>query len=267
MRLEIKNATFGYRKGTELLRNLSFCVETGQIVAVLGPNGAGKTTLLRAMLGLLKWQAGESLLDGRNIKTISDKVLFRHLAYVPQARAGASALSVLQSVLLGRSGQLGVFSAPTDGDVTLVLQILQSLGIVQLKDKRCFELSGGEQQMVHIARALAQQPRLLILDEPESNLDFKNQLLVLDTITSLRAKGLGCLFNTHYPAHALQRADKALLLFRDGSYLFDDARAVVTEEHIEQAFGVRAMIWRKETENGQVTSIVPLSAISENLGE
>ena len=116
------------------------------------------------------------------------------------------------------------------------------------------------EQMVLIARALAAEPQVLILDEPESNLDFKNQLLVLDTMQSLARAGLTCVFNTHYPAHALRRANKALLLGRNGKSLFGSTQDVVTEQNISDYFGVRAVIGSIETPDGAYADVIPVSA-------
>ncbi|MCQ2419413.1 MAG: ABC transporter ATP-binding protein [Clostridia bacterium] len=266
MILEVRNGSFGYAKNVPVLKDICFSLTSGQIVAVLGPNGSGKTTLLRAALGSLKWQNGGSFLDGKSIRSIPTREFFSHVAYVPQARNGSLPFTVLETVLLGRTGQLDVFSAPKKEDVALAEEVLQELGISHLAAKRCSELSGGELQLVLIARALAQKPSLLILDEPESNLDFKNQLIVLDTISKLKEKGIGCLFNTHYPAHALQRADKALLLSPGGSYLFGQTQQIVTEENLRTYFGVEAAIRRLQTDHGEVLDVVPVCVLSENHG-
>lgn len=266
MILEVKNGTFGYAKNSPVLQDISFSLSSGQITAVLGPNGAGKTTLLRAALGSLKWQKGGSYLDGKSIRSIPAREFFSHVAYVPQARGSSLPYTVLETVLLGRTGRLDVFSRPKDRDVAIAEEVLQELGISHLSPKRCSELSGGELQLVLIARALAQAPSLLILDEPESNLDFKNQLIVLDTMSSLKKKGIGCLFNTHYPAHALQRADTALLLNAGGEYLFGDTEDVVTEENLRKYFGVEAAIRRLQTGHGEILDVVPVSVIPGNRG-
>ena len=126
---------------------------------------------------------------------------------------------------MGRSGRMGMFARPGSADVKRCDEVIERLGISKLRGKRCSEISGGELQMVLIARALAAEPGLLILDEPESNLDFRNQLIVLRTMSELAAEGMGCIFNTHFPAHALQRANRALLLGRDGRALFGGAGA------------------------------------------
>ena len=163
-------------------------------------------------------------------------------------------------VLLGRSSHIAAFSAPTQKDLQQTHDAMDRLGLSSFTDRRCCELSGGELQMVLIARALAAEPQVLVLDEPESNLDFKNQLLVLDTMQSLARAGLTCVFNTHYPAHALRRANKALLLGRNGKSLFGSTQDVVTEQNISDYFGVRAVIGSIETPDGAYADVIPVSA-------
>ena len=185
--------------------------------------------------------------------------LWRQIAYVPQARQVSSAYTVEEMVLFGRSSRFGPFSLPGKGDLQKVDEVLERLRLTHLRSKSCARISGGELQMVLIARALAAEPRLLVLDEPESNLDFKNQLLVLDTISTLAAEGLACLFNTHYPAHALRRATHALLLSRDGTYLYGSTPRIVTEENIGRCFGVQAVIGEVETPGNVYADVVPIA--------
>ena len=259
VKLTVENGAFGYRKGAPIFQNMNFTLQSGEILAVLGPNGAGKTTLLRCVTGMLRWQSGRSLLDGEDIRRIPPRQLWSQMAYVPQAKAVASSYTAFETVLLGRSSRLGVFSAPKARDRDKVRQIMEELGIAGLMDKKCSAISGGELQMVLIARALAAEPQLLILDEPESNLDFKNQLVVLDAMSRLAQQGMACLFNTHYPAHALQRAGRSLILSRGGSYRFGDTARVVTEDNIRAAFGVEAVIGEIETPGNVLRNVVPLS--------
>ena len=233
------------------------------MLAILGPNGAGKTTLLRCMLNLCRWKKGQTLLDGRDVRAIPARTLWRMISYVPQAKTAASSCTVEQMVLLGRSSHIAAFSAPTQKDLQQTPDAMDRRGLSSFTDRRCCELSGGELQMVLIARALAAEPQVLILDEPESNLDFKNQLLVLDTMQSLARAGLTCVFNTHYPAHALRRANKALLLGRNGKSLFGSTQDVVTEQNISDYFGVRAVIGSIETPDGAYADVIPVSAAQE----
>ena len=259
MNLKVENGSFAYPKGPEVLRDVSIELHSGEILSILGPNGAGKTTLLRCMTGMLKLDRGRCLLDGEDIRQIPPRRLWRKMAYVPQARSATASYSVFQTVLLGRSSRIGSFSAPKQQDISAAEQALEQLGIAELAEKPCTALSGGEMQMVLIARALAQEPEVLIFDEPESNLDFKNQLIVLDTMTNLAQRGMACVFNTHYPAHALQRSDRALLLRKGGPCVFGRTSDVVTEENIRSAFGVNAVVGGIETGTAILPNVVPLS--------
>lgn len=256
MTLEIREGSFGYG-GTPVLRGVSMCAQSGDLIAVLGPNGAGKTTMIRCMLGFLRWSSGDSLLDGVSIRTIPHRQLWQHIAYVPQARQFTSSATALETILLGRNSRISAFSMPKQADVEHVLSLMERLHILFLKDKSCAEMSGGELQMVLIARALAAEPQILVLDEPESNLDFRNQLIVLETMTELAAGGMTCIFNTHYPDHALQRGSKALLLRKGGTALFGPVDEVVTAQHIEEAFRVRAVISEIQAEGRSFRSIQP----------
>lgn len=266
MNLTVKNGAFAYQKDCPIFKDINFSVDAGEILAILGPNGAGKTTLLRCITGMLRWKSGESLLDAQPIRTFSPGKLWQKMAYVPQAKSASSAYTAFETVLLGRSSHLGAFSAPKQGDMEKAMAAMEKLGIAHLADKKCNSISGGELQMVLIARALAAEPQVLILDEPESNLDFKNQLIVLDAMGELARSGMTCIFNTHYPAHALQRSDKALILSRGGDYVFGPTASVVTEENIRRAFGVEAVIGQIETPGHILQSVIPLQLASEETG-
>ncbi len=263
MLLSVESGAFAYRGGPRLFSGLSFTLSPGEILAVLGPNGAGKTTLLRAVTGMLPWTEGRTLLDGEDIRAIPPRTLWRRIAYVPQARTAASPFTVLESVLLGRCGHIPLFGSPRPEDAARAEEVLDALSLSHLREKKCTQISGGEMQMVLIARALAADPAVLILDEPESNLDFRNQLLVLDTVTRLAREGIACLFNTHYPDHALQRADRAILLHH-GTAAVGEAAEIVTEENIARAFGVRAVVGGMETGETTVPHVQPLSVVSPN---
>jgi len=261
--LRIENGSFAYKNGPQILKDINIEVGPGEILAILGPNGAGKTTLLRCMMDMLHWQGGRSLLDGEDIRGIPASRLWRRMAYVPQARSAAVSYTAFQTVLLGRSSRIGAFSAPSAEDMQVAETVMDRLGIRHLADKPCYAISGGELQMVLIARAMAAEPEILVLDEPESNLDFKNQLIVLDTMTALAAEGVACIFNTHYPAHALQRAGKALMLSKDGRSIFGDTTSVVTEENIRRAFGVDALIGEVETPRSIMKNVVAVRVAGE----
>ncbi len=256
--LSVKNGSFAYPKGKKVFSNINFEIQSGELMAILGPNGAGKTTLLRCIMGMLKWSEGESLLDGENIRSMPASKLWSKMAYVPQAKSASGAFTAFETVLLGRSSRINVFASPKKEDVRKAEEALERLGITHLADKKCSEMSGGELQMVLIARALAAEPEILILDEPESNLDFKNQLIVLDTMSALTREGMACIFNTHYPEHALRIADKSLILSKNGSCVFGETGKVLTRDSIRSAFGVEAAIGEIETPDSILKNVVPL---------
>lgn len=259
MKLSVQDGCFSYRAGQPLLEHIRFEVESGDVLAILGPNGAGKTTLLKCMLNLLHWREGQTLLDGEDVSTMAARALWQKVAYVPQAKQTSLFCTVEEMVLLGRSSRIGAFSAPSKEDFRQARAAIERLGLSHLFGRRCCELSGGEVQMVLIARALASQPGVLVLDEPESNLDFKNQLLVLDTIEELARSGLTCIFNTHFPAHALRRANQALLLGRGGKSVCGKTCEVVTADRISEFFGVRAVIGEMQTPLGVYQDVIPVS--------
>ncbi|MGN0158929.1 MAG: TM1266 family iron-only hydrogenase system putative regulator [Brotaphodocola sp.] len=263
MKLSVENGSFYYKKSVPVFENINFEVKEGEILAILGPNGAGKTTMLRCITGMLKWKAGKSLLDNEDIASMQPRKLWSKMAYVPQAKSVSSAYTALEMVLLGRSSHLNVFESPGQEDVDKALEVLGFLEIAHLADKKCSEVSGGELQMILIARALASEPKILVLDEPESNLDFKNQLVVLNAMSNLAASGMTCIFNTHYPAHALQRAQKSLILSKGGAYVFGDTISVVTETNIRRAFGVDAIIGEIETPGNLLKNVVPINIVAE----
>ena len=260
MKLEVKDGTFAYpRRERIVLKNIGFSLESGDVLAILGPNGAGKTTLLRCMTGLLRWKSGTTLIDGVPLSGLPRRTLWKRISYVPQAKQVTSAYTVEQMVLLGRASSVDRFSLPGKEDTEAVDRCLSETNIGHLRGRSCAELSGGELQMVLIARALASEPELLILDEPESNLDYRNQLLVLDMISSLSSRGITCVYNTHYPAHALRRGNKALMLSKDGSYCFGNVQEVVTEENLLRYFGVRTVIAEFEAEGESYPDVIPIA--------
>jgi iron complex transport system ATP-binding protein len=242
MKLEIKNGCFSYQS-VKILDNVNMEISSGKILAVLGPNGVGKTTLLRCMMGLLKWKSGATYLNGRPITKLKSRELWKEISYVPQAKNSVLPYTVEEMVLLGRNAYIGFASSPGKEDYQKAKEALELVDIIHLKDKKCNEISGGELQMVLIARALCTESKLIVLDEPESNLDFKNQLIILNVLKKMaREYNIACIFNTHYPAHGLNIADYVLGISRDYGSVFGDVSEIINEEYLRKIFDVEVAI-------------------------
>ena len=201
----VDDGTFRYPGApAPILEHIGVEVGDRELLAILGPNGAGKTTLLRTMLGLQKWESGATLLDGVDLAALSPREVGRRIAYVPQARnSNATGLTGLDMVMLGRSPHLPLLAQPGPREREMAEEALAGIGAEALALMPCRTMSGGQFQMVLIARALVAEPEVLVLDEPETGLDFHNQLIVLDLLrTLIRERGLSVIMNTHYPAHA-----------------------------------------------------------------
>lgn len=254
MKLEIKNASFSYDSKVDIIKNINFSLNQGEILSILGPNGVGKTTFIKNLIGLLDWHKGGTFIDNENIKSI--KNIWQIISYVPQAKLSVFSFEVLEMVVLGINSHLKSFQNPGKKDYQKAEFLLNELGIIKLKNKLYNQISGGEQQMVLIARALINEPKVLILDEPESNLDFKNQLIILNTISNLsRNRQITVIFNTHYPEHALEISDYSLILFRNTNYIFGKSNDVVNEQSLNEAFGVKVAI-KEVSINNAVKKIV-----------
>lgn len=200
--LEVKNLSFGYNN-SDVLKDISFQVKKGEIFFLLGPNGCGKTTLLDCILGLLKLRQGSIQLQGTELNTSRPEIIARQVAYVPQSHEKTFPYTVKDIVLMGRAAYIGLFRSPSTEDLLIVEEALAKVGILHLKNRRYTQLSGGEGQLVMIARALAQKTSLIVMDEPTAHLDFKHELVIMETIVELvRETGLAILMATHFPNHA-----------------------------------------------------------------
>lgn len=262
MIFELSNASFSFSGNGEngfVFDDVSFSCESGQIVGILGCNGVGKTTLLKCITNLLPLSKGVAKLNDEDVKRIPSRVLWQRVSYVPQIREFVSSCSVEEMILLGRTPLINCLSVPKDEDYKAVDEVIELLGLEKIRLRSCREISGGELQLALIARALVSNPEVLILDEPESNLDFYNQLLVLEKIVFLaKERGLVCIFNTHYPEHALRFANKSLILGKDCSWVFGKSQDVVSCENIEKYFNVKTFIGNVNYESRDYSYIVPI---------
>jgi len=235
--LEVDSLAFGF-PGRTVGRDVSFALDAGEVLCVLGPNGGGKTTLFRTVLGLLERHSGAIRLGNDPIENLSRTEIARRVGYVPQGHAAYFAYTVREFVLMGRNAHLGVFSSPSKRDLEVANRALESLGIASLADQPVTEISGGERQLALVARALAQEPRLLVLDEPTASLDFGNQVRVLEKIAALAASGIAILFSSHDPDHAFLCARRALLLAEGRVLEMGTPRDVIRPDTLERMYGI-----------------------------
>jgi len=230
-----RDLTIGYSDRV-VGRGLNVALERGEVLALLGPNGGGKTTLLKTLLGILSPRAGEVAIGGRSLAAIPVRERARLIAYVPQVHTPTFAFTVESVVLMGRTAHGNLFSRPSPHDRTVATRALEQFGIAALAMRPYTMISGGERQLVLLARALAQEPQFVVLDEPTASLDFGNQGKVMREIRALAAAGHGVLFTTHDPNHALRAADRAYLL-RAGERIAEGAvGTVLTREQLEALY-------------------------------
>ncbi len=241
MRLEARALSFGYPE-RPVGRDATITVEPGEILCLLGPNGCGKTTLFKTLLGLLPAQGGEVRIGGALLSGLKRPDIARRIGYVPQAQGVAFPYTALDLVLMGRVAHRGVFSGPTTDDRERALGALSALGITDLGQRDVTTLSGGQRQLVMIARAVAQAAPLIVMDEPTASLDFGNQVVVLRQIKRLAESGTGVILSTHDPDHAFAIADRVILM-RDGQQIAGGKpTAVLDDENLLAVYGVAVSV-------------------------
>lgn len=251
MRLEARDIQCGWEQGKPVQRFVSFTVEAGEICCVLGPNGCGKTTLFKTVLGIIPRQAGTVAFDGQDIARWSPKKLASTMAYVSQGHHPPFPYRVRDVVLLGRTGKVGM-GQPTASDYQIVDNALNDMGVYHLSDQPYTDISGGELQLVMIARALAQQPQMLVLDEPTAALDYGNAVRVIAKVRELAQRGYGVLMTTHSPDHAFMCNSNVVLLQQDQPMKFGRAVDVITERNMREAYGVGVKIVEFVTREGEI---------------
>jgi iron complex transport system ATP-binding protein len=235
--LGVESLAFGF-PGRTVGRDVSFSLGDGEVMCVLGPNGGGKTTLFRTLLGLLPQHSGSVRLGNASLETLSRGEIARLVGYVPQGHASYFAYTVRELVLMGRTAHLGAFAAPGGRDRGVAERILDSLEMTHLADRPITQISGGERQLALVARALAQEPKLLVMDEPTASLDFGNQARVLARIAGLAKTGISVLFSSHAPDHAFLAAQRVLLLGEGRTLALGTPQEVIRDDTLERLYGV-----------------------------
>ena len=254
MTLSVRDLTFAYKK-TPVLSGVLFDAEPGELLAILGPNGVGKTTLFRCILGEQKRYSGTIAIDGTDLRTLSARETAHRVAYIPQTHAMTFRFAVRDVVLMGTSHTLSPLALPGRAQERIAMEALEKLGIGELRDRSFDTLSGGEQQLCYVARALAQQAKILLMDEPTSSLDYGNQLRVLNVVKDLARDGYTVLLSTHNPQHALWYADRVLALHNGSVAALGPVEETLTPALFKTLYGTRAGLY--ETPGGSV--ILPVS--------
>ncbi len=256
VKIAVRSASFSY--GPKVVwRDINLEVAQGETLCLLGPNGCGKTTLLNCIHGGLALQRGSIHIDGRDLKTMTVTEIARKMGYVFQEHSAPFPYSSLEVVRMGRAPHLGLFQAPTRRDTDLALKIMAELEIDHLAAQRYTNISGGERQLVLIARTLCQQPESILFDEPTSHLDFKNQALVLKTIGRLAQKGLTILMTSHFPNHAWLLNSRVAMLGSNGLVAVGPAEEVMTEENLSETYGMKVKVYKGKNGDSTVNFCTP----------
>lgn len=253
--LEVKSLAFSYGN-RPIFENVSFSLNKGEIMCILGPNGAGKSTLIKCIAGILKPDNGSVFIQGKDTVSLGVRGIARNIGYVPQQNEVVFPFTVLDFVVMGRAPHLSMFASPGAEDIKLAKESLAMVGISDLAERPVAKLSGGQSQMVLIARALVQKPALLLLDEPTSHLDFGNQILVLETVQKLASLGMSIVMNTHMPDHAFLLGDRAAALSGGRLVAVGKVETVVTSKMMSSVYGVNVAI--REIEDMKRKVCLPL---------
>jgi len=238
--LSFEHVAFGYTPARQIFTDLNYQLRRGTLTVILGPNGIGKTTLLYMALGWLRPSAGRVLLENRPLDTYSRAELGRRVSFVPQTERQPYSYTVMEYVLFGRAPHLALFGAPGKADKEAARQALARAGIPALGDAYVDQLSGGEGQLVLIARALAQEPRVLLLDEPSAHLDLGNKYRLMQTLSDLRQDGTTILMTTHDPDIALAVSDETVLVDGSGAVTVGEPAKLLTAEKLSRLYKLPA---------------------------
>jgi iron complex transport system ATP-binding protein len=234
--LEARDLSIGYGL-TRIADGLNLALDPGTVTCLLGPNGIGKTTLFKTLLGLIPALSGSIKIGEDELASLDRQRIARKIAYVPQAQVTEFTYTVLDLVVMGRTAYVGPFGAPRPADIDAAMAALEVLGIASLAERDSTRLSGGQRQLVLIARALAQKARIIMMDEPTASLDLGNRVLVLNTIRRLASDGLAVVLSTHEPEHVFVVADSVAILGKD-RFTTGPVETVMTAVELSNLYGV-----------------------------
>lgn len=261
MSLDAKHVSFSYTADRPVLKDVSFHIDDGRMVCLLGANGIGKSTLFKTILRILPDYKGEIFIDGKSTSHLSISEMAKVISYIPQSYPPTFNYSVFDMILMGTTAGLSFMGSPGKRECEIAQDSMDRLGISHLRERGFAEISGGERQLVLIARALAQETKVLIMDEPTANLDYGNSIRVLEQIRQLAGNGYTILQATHQPDQAFLFADEVLSL-KDGVILAHGSpNNIITEEFIESLYGVHVEV--QSLYNDRLRVCVPVTAIRD----
>lgn len=237
MLLEIQDVRGGYGHG-DVVKGVSCSADSGEILCLLGPNGCGKTTLFRLLLGTIPLTDGTICIGGQDTRQLSARELAGPIAYIPQYHNPIFAYTVLDVVIMGRASHFSVFDAPKSVDREAAFAALEKVNALELANQKYTSLSGGQRQLILIARAICQAAKVFVMDEPAANLDYANQQLLMDVIVDLAQKGYCVVLSTHSPEHPASVGSKVLLMREGRVEGFGKPAQVLTSENLEAVYGV-----------------------------
>ena len=246
-RIQSDDIAFSYTHdlASAVFHNVSFSVRSGDIFCLLGPNGTGKSTLLKCITGVLRVQQGRILFDGCDLLSFRLPEIARRVGYVPQGLMSAFPFRIKDIVVMGRAPHLSILASPSQRDMDIAVEAMKMVGILHLADRPCNTVSGGEWQLTLIARALVQEPRILVLDEPTSHLDLGNQMKILQVIKNLATAGMTIIMASHFPDHAFLVANVVAILNNGRICQIGNPDEVITEENLRMAYGVDVRVVRE----------------------
>jgi ABC-type cobalamin/Fe3+-siderophores transport system ATPase subunit len=256
--LEAQHISYAYIPGNTVLHDVSLMLDSGEMLYFLGPNGGGKTTLMHCLAGLLKPDRGHVTLGDKSLEDFSPAERAQMIGLIPQLHTPAFAYSVREMVMMGRAPHLGWLGSPTADDEAIVEEALEQVGLTELRDRPYTEISGGERQLVLIARGLAQKCRILLMDEPTAHLDLSNQHRILEIIHQLSQQGLSFIVSSHSPNDALAYADHVLLL--NGGWVTDygPPNQTLTESMLSAVYGIKTeVIFDRDGDQATPRAVVP----------